>query len=77
MLLPGLYNIYNTKLRQTGLAFWRVHVRETTKDRIKLSQSSGYNRKSKGNALGWNNQTIEEEIESWNEEILMEAMAGE
>jgi exonuclease 3'-5' domain-containing protein 1 len=77
VLLPGLYDVYNTKLRQPGQAFWRVHVRETTKDRIKLSQSLGYDGKSKGNALGWNDQTIEEEIESWNEEIMMEASAGE
>ncbi|CZT06997.1 uncharacterized protein RAG0_12578 [Rhynchosporium agropyri] len=64
VLLPGLYDVYNTKLRQSGLAFWRVHVRFMTKDRIKLSRSSGYDGKSKCNALGWNDKTIESEIES-------------
>ncbi|TAQ85606.1 hypothetical protein B7494_g6060 [Chlorociboria aeruginascens] len=77
VLLPGLYNVYNTKLRQPGLAFWRVHVRETIKDWIKLSQSSGYDGKSKSNALGWNDDTIEKGIESWNEDILMEASLGD
>lgn len=76
MLLPGLYNVYNSKLRQPGLPFWRVHVRETTKDRTKLSQSLGYDEKSGSNALGWNDQAIKEEIGSWNEEIMMEVLAG-
>ncbi|OBT61838.1 hypothetical protein VE03_08801 [Pseudogymnoascus sp. 23342-1-I1] len=74
-LLPGLYGVYNTKLHQSGQAFWRVHVRETTRVRIKLSQSLGYDGKSNNN-LGWNDQTIEEDIESWNDEILTEALAG-
>jgi exonuclease 3'-5' domain-containing protein 1 len=77
LLLPGLYDVYNTKLRQCGQAFWRVQLRETTKDRIKLSQSSGYDGKSEGNALGWNDQAIEEEIEPWNEDIMMEVSVGE
>ena len=77
VLFPGLYDVYNIKLRQPGEAYWRVHVRETTKDRIKLSQSSGYDDKSKHNALGWNDQTIEDDIESWNDMIMMEASAGQ
>jgi exonuclease 3'-5' domain-containing protein 1 len=43
--LLGLYDVYNAKLcpPRGGGAFWRVQVRERTKDRIKLSQSPGYN----------------------------------
>jgi exonuclease 3'-5' domain-containing protein 1 len=41
-LLPGLYNVYNAKLRLPGETFWQVQVREATKDRIKLAQSPGY-----------------------------------
>jgi exonuclease 3'-5' domain-containing protein 1 len=51
-LLPGLYGVYSAKLRQPGQAFWRVHVRETTKNRIKLSQRPGYDGNSKSKALG-------------------------
>ncbi|CZT48367.1 uncharacterized protein RSE6_09051 [Rhynchosporium secalis] len=76
VLLPGLYDVYNTKLRQLGQAFWRIHLRDTTNDRVKLSQSPGYDGSSKGFALGWNDHIIETEIESWNEELMMEAQAG-
>ena len=76
ILLPALYDVYNTKLRQLGQTFWRIHVRDTTKDRIKLSQSPDYNGNSKSSDLGWNDQTIETEIESWNEDLMMEDRAG-
>tara|TARA_R110002060_G_scaffold23697_4_gene32194 strand:- start:879 stop:1880 length:1002 start_codon:yes stop_codon:yes gene_type:complete len=76
MLLPALYNVYNTKLRQPGEAFWRITVRDTTKDRIKLSQSPGYDGYSKRSAHGWNDHTIETEMESWNEYLMMEDRAG-
>jgi hypothetical protein len=33
-LLPGLYNVYNAKLRLPGETLWRVQVRGATKDRI-------------------------------------------
>jgi exonuclease 3'-5' domain-containing protein 1 len=75
-LLPGLYGVYSAKLRQPGQAFWRVHVRETTKNRIKLSQRPDYDGNSKSKALGWDDQSIDQDIESWNEDIMMEAMAG-
>ena len=41
-LLPGLYNVYNAKLCGPGEAHWQNRVRKATKDRIKLSQSPGY-----------------------------------
>ena len=69
-LLPGLYDVYDTKLLPRGQAFWRAHIRESTKDRIKLSQSLGFDGKSKDNALGWSDQTIKHCIESWNDDIL-------
>jgi len=76
-MLPGLYGVYSAKLQQPGQAFWRVHVRETTRDRIKLSQSPGYNGNSEIMALGWDDQSINQERESWKEDIMMEAIAGE
>ena len=77
VLLPALFDVYNTKLRLPEGTFWRIRVRNTTRDRIKLSQSSGYDEKLQFNVLGWNDQAIEEEIESWNDDIMMEALAGE
>jgi exonuclease 3'-5' domain-containing protein 1 len=75
-ILPALYGVYNDKLRQDSQAFWRVQVREDTKDRIKLSQSAGYNGKSKSMALGWDDHLLEEYMDSWNDDIMMEAMDG-
>lgn len=77
VMLPSLYAAYNGKLSQSGEAFWRVQVRETTKSRIKLSQSLNYDGKSKHNALGWSDEEIEDDRESWNEDIMMEIAAGQ
>jgi exonuclease 3'-5' domain-containing protein 1 len=41
-LLPELYNVYNAKLRLPGEAHWQTRVRKATEDRIKQSQSPGY-----------------------------------
>jgi len=41
-LLPGLYKVYNAKLCLPGEARWQTRVRKATKDRVKLSQSPGY-----------------------------------
>ncbi|OBT46149.1 hypothetical protein VE00_02830 [Pseudogymnoascus sp. WSF 3629] len=73
-ILPALYGVYNDKLRQDSQAFWRVQVREDTKDRIKLSQSAGYNGKSKSMALGWDDHLLEDCMDSWSDDIMMEAM---
>lgn len=77
MFLPSLYNVYSLKLRGPQQTFWRVYVRETTNDRIKMSQSPGYDGKSKVQTIGWNDETITEAMESWDEDIMMERMAGE
>jgi exonuclease 3'-5' domain-containing protein 1 len=76
-LLPDLYTVYSIKLCPRGQAFWRVHVREATKNRIKLSQTSDYDGKSRSQVLGWDDESIDQAIESWNDDIMMEAMLGE
>ncbi|KFY70464.1 hypothetical protein V498_10343 [Pseudogymnoascus sp. VKM F-4517 (FW-2822)] len=76
-LLPGLYGVYNAKLRQTGEAFWRVHVRHETKERIKLSQGPSYDARSKGKAVGWDDEHIREQMDDWNDDIMMEHFAGD
>jgi len=75
-LLPDLYDVYSAKLRQREQTFWRVYVREMTSTRIKLSQSLGYDGNSNNKALGWNDQTIEQEMDCWNEVIMTEGIAG-
>lgn len=75
-LLPGLYDVYNTKLRGPGQAFWRVTVRESTKNRITLSQSSDYDRNSKNKTLGWDEYTVDQWRESWNDDIMTEHIVG-
>ncbi|PYH92639.1 hypothetical protein BO71DRAFT_451250 [Aspergillus ellipticus CBS 707.79] len=48
ILLPGLYAVYNRKLNSD----WKSKVQDATKDRIRLSQSMGYEPKGKHMALG-------------------------
>jgi exonuclease 3'-5' domain-containing protein 1 len=75
-LLPGLYNVYNAKLRLPGEAFWQARVREATKDRIKLSQSPGYDGQAESKVRGpWNKEYIEQAIDEWNDDVLSEAFA--
>ncbi|KAL3425169.1 hypothetical protein PVAG01_04450 [Phlyctema vagabunda] len=75
--LPDLFSVYNRQLRRGGQAFWRVRVRESTRDRIKLSQSLSYDGSSKSHARGWSDEVIEELTELWNEDLEMEDMIGE
>ena len=77
-LLPGLYDFYSAKLSRPGQRFWQVKVREATKDRIKLSQSSGYDGQAADNACGpWDKDKIEEEIDAWNEDVLSKALTDD
>ena len=73
-LLPGLYNVYNAKLCLPGAKFWQVQVREATKNRIKLSQSPGYDGQIKTNARGpWDRKSLEQAIDDWNDDVLFDA----
>ena len=77
-LLPGLYNVYDAKLRLPGEKFWQVQVREATKDRIKLSQSPGYDGQVKGKARGpWDKMSIGRAVDSWNDDVMFDAMNPE
>ena len=76
-LLPGLYNVYNAKLRLPGQAFWQAQVRTATKDRIKLSQSPRYDGQARSNVRGpWNKWDIERAIEAWNDDVMLNALNG-
>ena len=77
-VLPGLYQVYMKTLGKSGMAFWRVHVRCATMDRIKSSQKFDYDGNSQRMSIGpWTQPSIESDIESWNEDIIMEARIGE
>jgi exonuclease 3'-5' domain-containing protein 1 len=77
-LLPGLYNVYNAKLRLPGEKFWQVQVREATKDRIKLSQSPGYDGQAKIKVCGpWGKGGIEQAIDEWNDDITFNALTSD
>jgi len=77
-VLPGLYNIYDKKLRRPGENFWRAQVQQATKDRIKLSQTPKYDGRDMKKALGpWSESEIEQAIEDWNEDVMFEAMHGD
>jgi exonuclease 3'-5' domain-containing protein 1 len=77
-LLPGLYNVYNATLRLPGETFWHVQVREATKDRIKLSQSPGYDGQAKTKVCGpWDKGDIEQAIDGWNGEVMFKALTGD
>lgn len=73
-LLPGLYSVYNVKLWQPEQAFWQVHVRKETKAQIKLSQSFEYDGNSVSMTCEWNQRNLNQEVESWNKEIMKKAM---
>ncbi|OBT74501.1 hypothetical protein VF21_06920 [Pseudogymnoascus sp. 05NY08] len=64
-LLPGLYSVYNAKLQAPNQAFWRVHVRGATKDRILLSRSPRYDGHSAGMSLGWLDWMISDAEVAW------------
>lgn len=77
-LLPGLYNVYNAKLCLPGAKFWQVQVRETTKNRIKLSQSPGYDGQAKTKARGpWDKESLEQAIDDWNDDVMFDAFNRE
>lgn len=74
-LLPGLYNVYNAKLRLPGENFGQVQVRGATKDRIKLSQSPGYDGQAKTKVCGpWDKESIEQATDDWNDDVMFDAL---
>lgn len=74
-VLPDLFKIYDAKLHQPGEKFWRVHVLEETKERIRLSRDPGFDGTSKFNARGpWDRESIDKAIDQWNDDVLDSAL---
>ena len=77
-LLRGLYYVYNTKLLPDWQTFWRVQVEKAAEDRIKLSQSLGYDGQAKHkDCAAWNKWYIEKAIDDWNDEIISKVINGD
>jgi len=77
-LLPELYDVYNAKLSPSGQAFWQAQVRGSTEERIKLSQSPGYDGEAECKVRGpWNMYEIGRAIDSWNDDVVRAAFYGD
>lgn len=77
-LLPGLYNIYNAKLRLPGGRFWQVQVEKATKDWIKLSQRPGYDGHTNTKARGpWHKREIDQAMDDWDEEVMFDSFTDD
>ena len=65
-LMPGLYDVYNTKLCLPEQALWQAQVQEAMKDWIKFSQSPGYDGQAESKVRGpWgDNHDIEQAIDA-------------
>jgi exonuclease 3'-5' domain-containing protein 1 len=76
-LLPELWNVYSARLRPAGQAFWRVKVRAATAEQVKIPKSATYDGEARSKVLGpWNEEQIEQDMEEWNDDILMMTNAG-
>ncbi|KAH6673378.1 domain-containing protein 1 [Halenospora varia] len=76
--LPGLWNVYATKLVNAKQTFWRMMIKAGVRKRLALSRSARYKPQGPERARGpWDEYMVEREIESWNEEVVQAAMAGE
>lgn len=72
VMLPHLWRVYGNKCRRPDMAFWRSMVRNATVDRIKLSQSAGYDGQAPSKVSApWDQYMIDEEREHWNDDVWM------
>jgi exonuclease 3'-5' domain-containing protein 1 len=66
---------YNSKLHQRGENFWRAEAEKAIRDRIRLSQSPGYDGQAKDKARGpWDESYIDRARYEWNENVLWNAI---
>ncbi|KAF9882708.1 hypothetical protein FE257_005503 [Aspergillus nanangensis] len=77
IFLPELFNKHKVTLSQPGKKFWELHVLEATKERIRLSQSQMFNPVETGARSPWDDYSLEEEVNQWNDDILDEAIISQ
>lgn len=71
-LLPMLWKEYSVKLRKPNQGCWRSMIRKETRERIRQSQSPGYDGHSREKAFGpFDTDYFEREVERWNENVWM------
>ncbi|CAJ2512600.1 Uu.00g007190.m01.CDS01 [Anthostomella pinea] len=80
-IYPTLYSIYYAKLHLSREAFWLCESRFQLQERVMASQDTKFAVGKKDNALGpavsYQHELREKAMESWNERIKMERLAGE
>ncbi|QGA21827.1 hypothetical protein EYB26_009538 [Talaromyces marneffei] len=76
-ILPSLWNVYHQKLRQPQSGFWRCMVFYNVEKRIAESQGPRYNPEAESKRYGWTKEYIEQERDSWNDDIMDGALQGE
>jgi hypothetical protein len=78
LYLPALWKTYHDRLTSGGFgvggSFWIAQIREATRKRLQVSQGEthwGYS--IDGARSAWDKESIEEQSDSWNEDVVMDA----
>jgi exonuclease 3'-5' domain-containing protein 1 len=62
-------------LNQPEKKFWKLHVLEATKERIRLARNLEFDSTSKFTARGpWDQEILDEAINQWNDDVLDNAI---
>lgn len=78
-LYPSLWEVYRGKLGRPGEAFWLHHARYYSNERVRDSKENRNKpgKQSLGPETWWNSELREASIDDWNDELIMEARAGD
>lgn len=71
--LAELWKVYATKICKPGgvSSFWRYMVRESTMERVELSQSKTYDGQARDKVEGpWYDELVDSELDSWNDDVM-------
>jgi hypothetical protein len=69
--LPGLWKKYHDQLVDGEESFWVSMIREATQKRLRVSRREIHLRYDSAKS-GWHKEIIEEQLENWNEDVLMD-----
>jgi hypothetical protein len=69
--LPGLWKKYHDQLVDGEESFWVSMIREATQKRLRVSRRETHLRYDSARS-GWHKEIIEEQLENWNEDVLMD-----
>jgi hypothetical protein len=76
---PALWEVYRHRLSLPGQAFWLSSARVESWQRVQDSKRGKVrqNEQSLGPMCWWDSELLESSMESWNEGIFTEHMAGD